>query len=148
MANAALEKTNGNVVVVEKGLKLTYDISHAARLIDIDAYDVKGGKGLYGFLAGICAGNYDVTDILVDSTLKITGTRRGDGPAGKRPEEAGEGIRRQLRALRFRCRRGDSRVREGVCGEISPNGMQAGEGGFWAAFPFCGRFSPKSPPGF
>ena len=45
MANAALEKTNGNVVVVEKGLKLTYDISHAARLIDIDAYDVKGGKG-------------------------------------------------------------------------------------------------------
>ena len=74
MANAALEKTNGNVVVVEKGLKLTYDISHAARLIDIDAYDVKGGKGLYGFLAGICAGNYDVTDILVDSTLKITGT--------------------------------------------------------------------------
>ena len=74
MANAALEKSNGNVVVVEKGLKLTYDISHAARLIDIDAYDVKGGKGLYGFLAGICAGNYDVTDILVDSTLKITGT--------------------------------------------------------------------------
>ena len=50
------------------------DGSHAARLIDIDAYDVKGGKCLYGFLAGICAGNYDVTDILVDSTLKITGT--------------------------------------------------------------------------
>ena len=73
MANAALEKTNGNVVVVEKGLKLTYDISHAARLIDIDAYDVKGGKGLYGFLAGICAGNYDVTELFVDSALKICG---------------------------------------------------------------------------
>mgnify|MGYP003379622420 CR=1 FL=1 len=70
LANAAVEKSNGNVVVVEKGLKLTYDISHAARLVDIDAYDVKGGKGLYGFLAGICAGNYDVTDIFVDSTLK------------------------------------------------------------------------------
>ena len=25
-------------------------------------------------MAGICAGNYDVTDIFVDSTLKITGT--------------------------------------------------------------------------
>lgn len=74
LANAAVEKSNGNVVVVEKGLKLTYDISHSARLVDIDSYDVKGGKGLYGFLAGICAGNYDVTDILVDSTLKITGT--------------------------------------------------------------------------
>ena len=74
MANEAVKNSNGNVVVVEKGLKLTYDISHAARLIDIDSYDVQGGKGLYGFLAGICAGNYDVTDILVDSTLKITGT--------------------------------------------------------------------------
>ena len=74
LANAAVEKSNGNVVVVEKGLKLTYDISHSARLVDIDAYDVQGGKGLYGFLAGICAGNYDVTDIFVDSTLKITGT--------------------------------------------------------------------------
>lgn len=50
LANAAVEKSNGNVVVVEKGLKLTYDISHAARLIDIDTYDVQGGKGLYGFL--------------------------------------------------------------------------------------------------
>ena len=74
LANAAVEKSNGNVVVVEKGLKLTYDISHSARLVDIDAYDVQGGKGLYGFLAGICAGNYDVTDVFVDSTLKITGT--------------------------------------------------------------------------
>ena len=27
-----------------------------------------------GFVSGICAGNYDVTDIFVDSTLKITGT--------------------------------------------------------------------------
>jgi hypothetical protein len=26
-----------------------------------------------GFLCGICAGNYDVTDIFVDSTLKIIG---------------------------------------------------------------------------
>ena len=78
LANAAVEKSNGNVVVVEKGLKLTYDISHAARLIDIDAYDVQGGKGLYGFLAGICAGNYDVTDVFVDSTLKIAGTGAED----------------------------------------------------------------------
>ena len=28
---------------------------------------------LFGFLSGICAGNYDVTDILVDSTFKICG---------------------------------------------------------------------------
>ena len=73
-ANRAVEKSNGNVVVVEKGLKLTYDISHRARLIDSDAYGIQGLEALEGFLCGICAGNYDVTDILLDSTLKIIGT--------------------------------------------------------------------------
>ena len=74
LVGAALEKTQGNVVVIEKGQKLTNDISHAARLVDSDAYDVKGVDALCGFLSGICAGNYDVTDIFVDSTLKITGS--------------------------------------------------------------------------
>lgn len=74
LVNVALERSQGNVVVIEKGQKLTYDIPHKARLIDSDAYDVKGTDALCGFLAGICAGNYDVTDIFVDSTLKITGT--------------------------------------------------------------------------
>lgn len=74
LANAAVEKSQGNVVVIEKGQKLTYDVSHSARLVDSDAYDIKGADALFGFLSGICAGNYDVTDIFVDSTLKITGT--------------------------------------------------------------------------
>ena len=73
-ANRAVEKSNGNVVVIKKGLKLTYDISHRARLIDSDAYGIQGLEALEGFLCGICAGNYDVTDILLDSTLKIIGT--------------------------------------------------------------------------
>ena len=72
-ANKAVETSNGNVVVIEKGLKLTYDITHKARLIDSDAYGIKGLDAQEGFLCGICAGNYDVTDILLDSTLKIIG---------------------------------------------------------------------------
>ena len=72
--NAAVAKDHGAVVCVEKGLQLTYDLSHKARLVDIETYDISGFDAFYGFLAGICAGNYDVTDILVDSTLKITGT--------------------------------------------------------------------------
>lgn len=73
-ANASVEKSNGNVVVIEKGLKLTYDISHKARLIDSDSYKIQGEDALVGFISGICAGNYDVTDIYVDSTLKIIGS--------------------------------------------------------------------------
>ncbi len=72
-ANEAVKNSNGNVVVIEKGLKLTYDISHQARLIDTEAYGVQGAEMLFGFISGICAGNYDVTDMFVDSTLKIIG---------------------------------------------------------------------------
>ncbi len=69
-----MEKSNGNVVLIEKGQKLTYNLPYSVRLVDSDAYDVKGADALLGFISGICAGNYDVTDVFVDSTLKITGT--------------------------------------------------------------------------
>lgn len=71
LANEAVAKSTGNVVVIEKGAKLTYDITHKARLIDTDVYGIKGYDMLLGFISGICAGNYDVTDIFVDSTFKI-----------------------------------------------------------------------------
>ena len=71
MANNAVKTSNGNVVVIEKGRKLTYDIASAARLVDTDSYDIFGAPALFGFISGICAGDYDVTDIFVDSTLKI-----------------------------------------------------------------------------
>lgn len=67
----AVKNTKGNVVVVEKGMKLTYDIDHAARLIDLDEYKISGGEMLYGFVAGLLAGNYDITDIFVDGILKV-----------------------------------------------------------------------------
>lgn len=73
LANEAVAKTSGNVVVIEKGAKLTYDVTHKARLIDTDQYKISGYDVLYGFISGICAGNYDVTDIFVDSTFKICG---------------------------------------------------------------------------
>ena len=73
LANEAVESSNGNVVVIEKGSKLTYDVTHKARLIDTEQYSVTGYEAFFGFLSGLCAGNYDVTDVLVDSTFKIGG---------------------------------------------------------------------------
>ncbi len=69
--SAAVAASSGNVVVIEKGAKLTYDVTHKARLIDTEQYNIFGYDMLYGFISGICAGNYDVTDIFVDSTFKI-----------------------------------------------------------------------------
>ncbi|MDO5123438.1 MAG: hypothetical protein Q4D44_02075 [Eubacteriales bacterium] len=74
LANETAVASAGNVVVLEKGAKLTYDITHKARLIDTDSYAISGYDMLFGFLSGLCAGNYDVSDILVDSTFKICPT--------------------------------------------------------------------------
>lgn len=73
MCNEAVNNSQGNVVCLEKGLKLTYDITHKARLVDTDEYDIQNFDTLYGFLAGLLAGNYDITHVFVDATLKIGG---------------------------------------------------------------------------
>ncbi|MDO4381391.1 MAG: hypothetical protein Q4D20_11030 [Clostridia bacterium] len=71
--NEAIETSKGNVVCVEKETKLTFDIDYRARLIATDDFEIKGYQAFYGFLAGVCAGNHDITDILVDATLRIGG---------------------------------------------------------------------------
>ena len=73
MTNEAVGSSSGNVVCLEKGLKLTYDISHKARLVDTDEYEIDSFDTLFGFLAGLMAGNYDITHIFIDATLKIGG---------------------------------------------------------------------------
>lgn len=74
MAEKAVNVSVGNVVVIEKGPKLTYDLTHRARLIDVNQYsNINGYDSFLGFLSGICAGNYDLTDIFIDSTFKICG---------------------------------------------------------------------------
>ncbi|MCL2023053.1 MAG: hypothetical protein FWG82_01615 [Oscillospiraceae bacterium] len=77
LVNAAATNTKGFVVCVDKSGKLGINISNTVRLSATDEYDVYGYAAFYGFLAGICAGNYDITDVFVDATLRI-GTRDMD----------------------------------------------------------------------
>ena len=73
MVDETFKTSLGNVVVIEKMPNLGSNITTKARLVNTDAYDIKSVNGFYGFLAGVCAGNYDVTHIFVDATLKIIG---------------------------------------------------------------------------
>ena len=73
LVNTATANSNGSVVCIEKGDKLTHDITYKARLIDTDEYSISTANGLYGFIAGVLASNNDITDIFVDSALKIIG---------------------------------------------------------------------------
>ena len=73
LANNATNASNGSVVCIDKGDKLTHDITYKARLVDTDAYKINDAASLFGFIAGILASNNDITDVFVDSGLKICG---------------------------------------------------------------------------
>ena len=51
LVNNATAASNGSVVCIEKGDKLTHDITYKARLVDTDAYKICDAASLYGFLA-------------------------------------------------------------------------------------------------
>ena len=73
LVNTCVEKSDGNVVCIEKDKKLTYDIPYQARLIY--ACDYAYAMGSYdffkGFLSGLHAGNYDITHVFVDNFTKM-----------------------------------------------------------------------------
>ena len=71
LVNSAASTSSGSVVCIEKGDKLRFDVTSRARLIDTNAYNVDSAVKLTGFIAGILASNNDITDIFVDSALKI-----------------------------------------------------------------------------
>ena len=71
MVNDAVDTSKGAVICIEKGDKLRYDVKYQARLIDTDEYFVDDAQSLFGFVAGIFASNHDVTDLFIDSALKI-----------------------------------------------------------------------------
>lgn len=73
LVNEAVENSKGNVICIEKETKLTHDVNFRARLIATNQFGINGYDSFLGFLCGICAGDYDITDVFVDATLKICG---------------------------------------------------------------------------
>ena len=73
MVEEALKATNGNVVCVEKVPKLTYDIPSSVRLMETSKDNIEGYDEFYGYITGILSGNFDITDLFIDSTLRIGG---------------------------------------------------------------------------
>ena len=71
--NKASNETKGVVNCIEYGRKLNNDITTRARLVDALEYGIDSADKLYGFICGMVACNYDITEIFVDSALKICG---------------------------------------------------------------------------
>ena len=79
--NEALEHASGDVVCIEYGKKLTYDINYRVRLVDSKEYGIQGSDMLKGFLSGLHAGNFDITNVYIDNLYKTIGTDRAVGEA-------------------------------------------------------------------
>ena len=79
--NEAVASANGDVVCIEYGKKLTYDINYRVRLVDSKEYGINSLDMLKGFLSGLHAGNFDITNVYIDNLYKTIGTDRAAGEA-------------------------------------------------------------------
>ena len=75
LVREAVDEGNGDVVVIEKERKLTYDIPYQARLIEAGSYDIGSYEFIKGFICGLHSGNYDITHVFVDNFYKIVSNK-------------------------------------------------------------------------
>jgi len=71
LANAAVTEDANTVVCIERGNKLTYDISHRVRLVDVSSFPITSYERLKAFICGLYSGNFDISDVFIDSLYKV-----------------------------------------------------------------------------
>ncbi len=71
--NEALASAKGDVVCIEYGKKLTFDINYRVRLVDSEEYGIRNVDMLKGLLSGLHAGNFDITNVFIDNLYKTIG---------------------------------------------------------------------------
>ena len=77
--NECLATATGDVVCIEYGKKLTYDVNYRVRLVDSEEYGISSPDMLKGFLSGLHAGNFDITNVYIDNLYKTIGADRAAG---------------------------------------------------------------------
>ena len=77
----AVSSASGDVVCIEYGKKLTYDVNYRVRLVNSKEYGICNPCMLKGFLSGLHAGNFDITHVYIDNLYKTIGSDRAAGEA-------------------------------------------------------------------
>ena len=77
--NNAVANAQGDVVCIEYGSKLTYDVNYRVRLVNSKEYEIDNLDKLKGLLSGLHAGNFDITNVYIDNLYKTIGTDRAAG---------------------------------------------------------------------
>ena len=71
-----VSSASGDVVCIEYGKKLTYDVNYRVRLVDSKEYGISNVCMLKGLLSGLHAGNFDITNVYIDNLYKTIGADR------------------------------------------------------------------------
>ena len=69
----AVATEHGDIVCIEYGKKLTYDVNYRVRLVDSEEYGIKNVDMLKGLISGLHAGNFDITHVFIDNLYKTIG---------------------------------------------------------------------------
>lgn len=70
--NNAAAVANGNVVFISANTSRNmYDIKSCVRMADTSEFDIKTYNEFFGFISGIVSGNFDITNMFIDSVFKI-----------------------------------------------------------------------------
>ena len=79
--NETVASAQGDVVCIEYGKKLTHDVNYRVRLVDSKEYGICNLDMLKGFLSGLHAGNFDITNVYIDNLYKTIGNDQAAGEA-------------------------------------------------------------------
>lgn len=115
LINETAKTSPGNIVCIEKSMKMTYNINHAVRVIDVDDFCINGYEMFYGFVCGVLASDYDIVEVYIDGILKIGGKNiEGLGELLKKIDE----MTREIKVVITVSESGDKLPESVLCYEV------------------------------
>jgi RecA/RadA recombinase len=81
LANDRIEKSDGNVVFINKNHRLMYDLKYTIRVVCMEDYEeITNSDEYIGFIFGIISSDHDIEAIFIDSILKHADFSKEDIP--------------------------------------------------------------------
>ncbi len=72
LAQDSLLQATGQVVFIDNNKRCMSELNYKIRFINTSEYDFHTADELYGFIAGMIAGNYDTQTIFIDGLYNMT----------------------------------------------------------------------------
>lgn len=73
LVSEEFKNTEGSIVFIDDDTKYLREVPTGVRFVDISEYGIKTADGLFGFICGMYAQNYDIKAFYIDALLKICG---------------------------------------------------------------------------